>query len=156
MKRYRISARHFRQNCHFLKGPFAISFAFLFIVWRFRQLSAISAIFATYAIFAEITTFQRAPLPSHLNFCLQFGDFGNEAPFLPFSPNTPFSPKSPPPKGPFAISFEFLFTVWRFWRLSAISAIFAKYAIFAKIATFQRAPLPSHLNFCLQFGDFGD
>ena len=41
-------------------------------------------------------------------------------------------------------------------RLSAISAIFAKYAIFAEIATFQRAPLPSHLSFCLQFGDFGD
>ena len=60
------------------------------------------------------------------------------------------------PKGPFAIVFEFLFTVWRVWRLIAISAIFAKYAIFAKIATFQRAPLPSHLNFCLQFGNFGD
>ena len=41
-------------------------------------------------------------------------------------------------------------------ELSAISSIFAKYAIFAEIATFQRAPLPSHLNFCLQFGDFGD
>ena len=71
MKRYRISARHFCQNCHFPKGPFAISFAFLFTVWRFWRLSAISA------IFAEIATFQRAPLPSHLNFCLQFGDFGD-------------------------------------------------------------------------------
>ena len=47
-----------------------------------------------------------------------------------------------------AIMFEFLFTVWRVWRLIAISAIFAKYAIFAEIATFQRAPLSSHLNFC--------
>ena len=44
---------------------------------------------------------------------------------------------------------EFLFTLWRFWRLIAISDIFAKYAIFAKIATFQRAPLASHLNFFL-------
>ena len=52
-----------------------------------------------------------------------------------------------------AILAKCLFT---FWRLSANSAIFAKYAIFAKIATFQRAPLPSHLYFCLQFGDFGD
>ena len=68
MKRYRISARHFRQNRHFPKGPFAISFAFLFIIWRFRRLIA---------IFANIATFQRAPLPSSLNFCLQFGDFGD-------------------------------------------------------------------------------
>ena len=67
MKRYRIKARHFRQNRHFPKGPFAISFAFLFIIWRFRRLIAISA---KYAIFANIATFQRAPLPSHLNFCL--------------------------------------------------------------------------------------
>ena len=46
------------------------------------------------------------------------------------------------PKGPFAIVFEFLFTVWRVWRLIAISGIFAE------IATIQRAPFPSHLNFC--------
>ena len=59
------------------------------------------------------------------------------------------------PKGPFAISFQFLFILWRFWRLIAVSAIFAKFAIFARIATFQRAPLPSHFNFCLYFGDFG-
>ena len=91
MKRYRISARHFRQNRHFPKGPFAISFEFLFIVWRFWRLIAISAIFAKYATFAEIATFQRAPLPSHLNFCLQFGDFGDKAPFLPFSPKSPLS-----------------------------------------------------------------
>ena len=32
-------------------------------------------------------------------------------------------------KGPFAISIEFLFTVWRFWRLIAISAIFANACI---------------------------
>ena len=73
----KIRARHFRQNRHFPKGPFAISFEFLFIVWRFWRLIAISAIFAKYAIFAEIATFQRAPLPSHLNFCLQFGVFGD-------------------------------------------------------------------------------
>ena len=77
MKRYRISARHFRQNRHFPKGPFAISFAFLFIIWSFRRLIAISAIFAKYAIFANITTYQRAPLPLCLNFCLQFGVFGD-------------------------------------------------------------------------------
>ena len=34
-------------------------------------------------------------------------------------------------------------TIWQFWRLIAISATFAKYAISAKIATFQRASLPS-------------
>ena len=77
MKRERISARHFRQNRHFPKDPFPISFEFLFTVWRFWRLSAISAIFAKYAIFAEIATLQRAPLPSHLNFCLHFGDFGD-------------------------------------------------------------------------------
>ena len=114
MKRYRISARHFRQNRHFPKGPFAISFAFLFIIWRFRRLIAISAIFRQIRHFRQYRHF---------------------------------------PKAPFAISFEFLFTVWRFRRLIAISA---KYAIFANIAIFQRAPLPSHLNFCLQFGVFGD
>ena len=163
--------RHFRQNRHFPKGPFVISFQFLFTFWR---LSANSAIFAKYAIFAKIATFQRVPLPSHLNFCLQFGDFGNKAPFLSFSPNTPFSPKSPLSKGPlchliwifvyslailainchfchfrqirhfhqnrhfpkgsFAISFEFLFTVWRFWRLSTISAIFANACISGHIS----------------------
>ena len=63
MKRYRISARHFRQNPHFPKGPFAISFEFLFTVWRFWRLSAISAIFVKYVIFANIATFKRAPLP---------------------------------------------------------------------------------------------
>ena len=140
MKRYRISARHFRQNRHFPKGPFAISFAFLFIIWRFRRLIA---------IFANIATFQRplchliwifvdslAILAINRHFCLfrQIRHFRRNRHF---------------PKGPFAISFEFLFTVWRFWRLSTISAIFVKYAIFANIATFQRAPLPSHLNFCL-------
>ena len=77
----KISARYVPrlnvyQNRHFPKGPFAISFQFLFIVWWFRQLIAISAILAKYAIFAKIATFQRAPLPPHLNFCLQFGDFG--------------------------------------------------------------------------------
>ena len=32
-------------------------------------------------------------------------------------------------KGPFAISIEFLFSVWRFWRLTAISAIFSNACI---------------------------
>ena len=32
-------------------------------------------------------------------------------------------------KGPFAISIEFLFSVWRFWRLIAISAIFSNACI---------------------------
>ena len=113
MKRYRISARHFRQNRHFSKGPFAISFAFFYTL----------AILAINRHFPQIRHFRR---------------------------NCHF------PKGPFAISFAFLFIIWRFRRLIPISVIFAKYAIFTKIATFQRAPLPSRLNFCLQFGDFGD
>ena len=149
MKRYRISARHFRQNPHFPKGPFAISFEFLFTVWRFWRLSAISAIFAKYAILAKIATFQRAPFPSHLNFCLQFGNLATKRHFCHFRQIRNFRRNRHFAKGPFAFSFQFLFTVWRFWRLSAISAIFAKYAIFAKIATLQRAPLPSHVNFCL-------
>ena len=140
MKRYRISACHFRQNPHFPKGPFAISFEFLFTVWR---LSAISAIFAKYAIFAEIPTLQLSPLPFHLTFVYSFAILAINCHFCHFRRNRHF------PKGPFAISFEFLFTVWWFWRLITISAIFAKYAIFTEIATFQRAPLPSHLNFCL-------
>ena len=38
------------------------------------------------------------------------------------------------PKGPFAISFEFLFIVWQFWRLIAISAIFANACISGHIS----------------------
>ena len=53
--------RHFRQNRHFPKGPFAISFVFLFTVCWFWRLTAISAIFAKYAIFANITTFPKGP-----------------------------------------------------------------------------------------------
>ena len=53
--------RHFRQNRHFPKGPFAISFVFLFTVCWFWRLIAISAIFAKYAIFANITTFPKGP-----------------------------------------------------------------------------------------------
>ena len=147
--------RHFRQNRHLAKGHFVISFEFLFTVWRFWRLSTISAIFAKYAIFAIIATFQRAPLPSHLNFCLLYS-LAILAINCHFRQIRHFRQNRHLAKGPFVISFEFLFTVWRFWRLSTISAIFAKYAIFAIIATFQRAPLPSHLNFYLQFGDFGD
>ena len=55
MKRYRISAHHFRQNRHFPKGPFAISFEFLFTVWRFWQLGAIFAIFANACISGHIS-----------------------------------------------------------------------------------------------------
>ena len=74
INRHFSQIRCFRQNRHFPKGPFAISFAFLFIFWR---LIPISVIFAKCAIFAKIATFQRAPLPSHLNFYLQFGDFSD-------------------------------------------------------------------------------
>ena len=49
--------RHFCQNCHFPKGPFAISFEFLFTVWRFWQLGAISAIFANACISGHISPF---------------------------------------------------------------------------------------------------
>ena len=55
MKRYRISARHFRQNPHFPKGPFAISFEFLFTVWRFWRLIAISAVFDNACISGHIS-----------------------------------------------------------------------------------------------------
>ena len=61
--RHFCQIRHFRQYRHFPKGPFAIVFEFLFTVWRVWRLIAISG------IFAEIATFQRAPFPSHLNFC---------------------------------------------------------------------------------------
>ena len=81
MKRYRISARHFRQNRHFPKGPFAISFAFLFIIWRFRRLIAISAIFAKYAIFASLVInrhFPKGPFAISFEFLfIKFGDFAN-------------------------------------------------------------------------------
>ena len=116
-----------------------------FTLWRFWRLIAISP---KYAIFAKIATFQRAPLLSHFNYCLLILAIKRQ--FCHFRQIRHFRQNRHFPKGPFAISFEFLFIVWRFWRLIAISAIFAE------IATFQRAPLPSHLNFCLQFGDFGD
>ena len=47
--------RHFCQNRYFPKGPFAISFEFLFTVWRFWQLGAISAIFANACISGHIS-----------------------------------------------------------------------------------------------------
>ena len=126
------------------KGPFANSFEFLFTVWRFWRL------------IAEIATFQGAPLPSHLNICYSLAILAINHHFCHFRQKRHFRQNRHFPRGPFAISFEYLFTVWQFWRLITISTIFAKNAIFAKIATFQGAPLPSHLNICLQFGDFGD
>ena len=131
---------------HFPKGPFAISFEFLFTVW---QLSAISAIFAKYAIFAIIATFQRAPLPSHLNFCLLYS-LAINCHFCHFRQIRHFRQTRHLAKGPFAISFEFLFIVWRFWRLIAISAIFANACISGHISTW---PLSAdgllHLGCCL-------
>ena len=86
---------------------------------------------------------------------MKFGLVGFNEHSLPFV-NTPFSPKSPLSEGPLChLIWIFVYNL-AILAIVAISAIFAKYAIFAKIATFQRAPLPSHLNFCLQFGDFGD
>ena len=103
-------------NRHFQKSPFAISLKFLFTIWRFWRLIDISAIFVKYAIFARIATFQRAPLPCHLNFCCSLAILAFNRHFHQirhFRQNLHF------PKGPFANSFEFLFTVWRFWRLRA-------------------------------------
>ena len=92
--------RHFRQNRHFPKGPFAISFVFLFTVCWFWRLIAISAIFAKYAIFTKIATFAKGPFAISFEFLFTVWR-----------------------------SFEFLFTVWQFWQLSAISAIFANACI---------------------------
>ena len=137
MKRYKISARHFRQNRHFPKGTFGISFAFLFITWRFRRLIA-------FPPFSPISPLSKGPLCHRVwIFVYSLACLAINRHFWHFRRNRHF------PKGPFPISFEFLLTVWRFWRLSTISAIFVKYANFANIATLQRAPLPSHLNFCL-------
>ena len=115
-----------------------MTFDFLSRIWRFWRLIAI---YAKYAIFAEIAT-SKGPL------CHQILTFvyslAINRHFCRFRQNRHF------PKGPFANSFEFLFTVWRFWRLIAISVSYTKYSIFVKIATFQRAPLTPHLNFCLQ------
>ena len=138
MKRYRISARHFRQNRHFPKGPFAISLNFCLLS---SVILAINCYFCHFRQCIFVYDLSISAINRHFRHFRQIRHFRQYRHF---------------PKGPFAIVFEFLFTVWRVWRLIAISAIFAKYAIFAEIATFQRAPLPSHLNFCLQFGDFGD
>ena len=66
---------------------------------------------------------QRATLPSHFNFSL---DFGECLPYLSFASNSPFSSRSPLSKGHFAISFQFFLILW--W-------IFAIFIIFGKIAT---------------------
>ena len=47
--------RHFCHNRHFQNGPFAISFEFLFTIFRFWQLIAVSSIFAKNAIFAHFS-----------------------------------------------------------------------------------------------------
>ena len=56
--RHVCQIRHFRQNCHFQKGPLAILSNILLTNWR---LIAMSAIFAKYAIFAKIATSKRGP-----------------------------------------------------------------------------------------------
>ena len=101
-------------------GPFAIPFGIL-TIWR---LIAISTLLVKYTIFAKIATFKRVPLPPYLIFV---NNLAIARYFCHFRQNRHFQ------KGPFAISFGTLLTIW---RLFAISAIFAKYAILAKIATF--------------------
>ena len=109
--------RHFRQNRHFQKCRFAISFEFLFTVWRFWRLIAISA------IFAKLATFQRAPLHLIQIFVYNMTILAFNRHFRFFHQIRHFRQRRHFPKGSFAISFEFLFTVWRFWRLIANSAI---------------------------------
>ena len=77
-----------------------------------------------HAIFAKILTFQRAPLPSHLNFCLQFGEFGHYVPILPFSPKSPLS------KGPLC------HLIWIFVYSLAILAINCHFCHFRQCVHF--------------------
>ena len=86
-------------------------------VFRTKHTSIISL--ATVRRFRQNRHFQRASLPSYLNFCY---DAGKCLPYSPFSPNMPFSLKSPLSKGPFAIEI--------FTNPVAIS-FFARSAIFA-------------------------
>ena len=73
--------------------------------------------------------FAKGSLPSHLNFVYSLAILAIKRHFCHFRQNRHFA------KGPFAISFEFLFIVWRFWRLSAISVIFANACISGHIST---------------------
>ena len=63
--RHACNGENFRQNSHFPKGPFAISFEFLFIVWRFWRLIAISAIFANACISGHISIYQESIVYSY-------------------------------------------------------------------------------------------
>ena len=129
---------HFRQNRHFQKGPFAISFDILLIIWR---------LFTTFAIFAKnaiITSFKRDPLPYHLELCQQFATVRYFYQFLQiphFRPNRHFQ------KRPFAISFDILLPIWRLF------AIFAKITTFVKSASL-KAPLCFVIIYSSKFGVF--
>ena len=127
--------RHFRQNRHFPIGPLC------HLICIFVYSLAISVINRHFCHFRQHRHFSKGPLCHlicislyHLAILAVKRQFCHFHQICHFHQNRHFS------KGPFAISFVFLFTVWRFWRLIANSTIFAN------IATFP----------VLQFGDFSD
>ena len=118
-------------SANFVKSPLskealAISFEFLLKIWRFWRLIAISAIFGT------IPTFKWALCHLIWIFVYNLAILAINRHSFHFRQNCHFQ------KGPLAMLFDFLFTIWRFWRLIAIPSIFTKYAIFPKITTFKR------------------
>ena len=126
---------HFCQNCHFLKGPFAISFEYLFTVWRFWHLITFSAKnFSPNTPFSQKSPLSKGPL------CHLISIFVYSLAILAFNRHfrqiCHFWQNCHFPKGPFTISFEFLFTVWWFWQLIAISAIFANVCISGHISCY--------------------
>ena len=103
---------------------------------------AVSAIFAKYAIFAK-SPLSKARL-CHLIciFVYSLAILAISRQFCHFRQIRHFRQNRFFPKGSFAISFEFLFTVWRFWQLSTISAIFANASISGHISNISQASVP--------------
>ena len=142
---------HFRQNRQFQKGSFGISFDTLLTIWRWISISAISP---------------KSPLPNKrpLRHLLWYSVNNLTNQFIDLLPVCLLAQLVERCIGIAVVKGWNLVQAWIFsgflfatakvasiavmiffhviWRLLAIPAIFAK------IATFKRAPLPSHLNFC--------
>ena len=107
-------------NRHFPKRPVVMSFEFLFTIWRFAISAKLLLSKRPLCQLIRIFVYSLAIVAVNRHFC-HFRQIRH------FGPNRHF------PKGPFAISFEFLFT---FWRLIAISDIFANSCISGHILWF--------------------
>ena len=134
-----------------LKGPLChLIWIFANILANVRQIRYFHQIHH----FCQNRHFQRESLCHRIWIFAQ--NFGECSPYSSFTPNWPYSSRSPLSKGDFSISFQFFLRLWYFQRgpLCHVIRLVAKALTnshhirhFREHPHFQRAPLPSHLNF---------